>query len=130
MSNSNSGNVLLALLTGAAIGAGVGILYAPDKGTKTRKKLKRKAKEAQRDLNTRLSNAKDQLAETAESKKADFEQKLEDTISNMSYKADDIITTLEAKLEDLRRKNAQFQKGETITPKAAPAKTTTSKPTA
>ena len=31
---NDGGNVLLALLTGAAIGAGIGILYAPDKGGK------------------------------------------------------------------------------------------------
>lgn len=122
MSDNSSGNVLLALLTGAAIGAGIGILYAPDKGTKTRKKLKRKANEAKEEINTRLSSAKDQLAVTAESKRADFEQKLEDTISNMSYKADDIITTLEAKLEDLKRKNAQFQKSEPTPVKTATAK--------
>ena len=39
MSNT-SGNSLLALLTGALIGAGIGILYAPDKGSKTREKIK------------------------------------------------------------------------------------------
>lgn len=32
MTNDN-GNIMLALLTGAAIGAGIGILYAPDKGS-------------------------------------------------------------------------------------------------
>jgi gas vesicle protein len=36
MSN-NTGTTLLALLTGAAIGAGVGILFAPDKGSKQEK---------------------------------------------------------------------------------------------
>ena len=40
MSN-DSGNILLAVLTGAIIGAGAGILYAPDKGEKTRKKNKK-----------------------------------------------------------------------------------------
>ena len=40
MSN-DSGNILLAVLTGAIIGAGAGILYAPDKGEKTRKKIKK-----------------------------------------------------------------------------------------
>ena len=39
---NDSGNTLLALLTGAAIGAGIGILYAPDKGTKTEKGLRKR----------------------------------------------------------------------------------------
>ncbi len=109
MSN-DSGSVLLALLTGAAIGAGVGILYAPEKGEKTRKKIKKKAIAAKDDISQRVSQATDELTQTAESKKMDFERKLEDTISNMSYKADDIIMTLEAKLAELKKKNAQLQK--------------------
>ncbi|SDM09443.1 YtxH domain-containing protein [Kriegella aquimaris] len=109
MSN-DSGNVLLALLTGAAIGAGVGILYAPEKGVKTRKKIKEKAISAKDDIASRVSHATEELTKTADAKKEDFERRLEDTISNMSYKADDIILTLEKKLEDLRKKNAQLQK--------------------
>ncbi|SHE51366.1 YtxH-like protein [Arenibacter palladensis] len=107
---NDSGNTLLALLTGAAIGAGIGILYAPDKGTKTRKRIKKKAMETTDDLTSRISHAKEELTKTAEAKKVDFEQKLEDTISNMSYKADDIISALEKKLADLKNKNAQLQK--------------------
>ena len=106
----NSGNVLLALLTGAAIGAGIGILYAPDEGIKTRKKIKQKALDAKDDLTERIVHAKDELTKTANEKREVFEQKLEDTISNMSYKADDIIVTLERKLEELRKKNAELQK--------------------
>ncbi|MDX1327022.1 MAG: YtxH domain-containing protein [Arenibacter sp.] len=109
MSNS-SGNTLLALLTGAAIGAGIGILYAPDKGIKTRKKIKKKARETSDDLSNRLVHAKEELTKTAEAKKVDFEQKLEETLSTMSYKADDIISALEKKLTDLKAKNAQLQK--------------------
>ena len=109
MSNE-SGNVLLAFLTGAVIGAGVGILYAPDKGEKTRKKIKKKALNAKEDISHRISQAKDELTKTAEEKKADFERRIDETISNMSYKADDIIATLERKLEELKKKNAQLQK--------------------
>ncbi len=109
MSN-NSGNVLVALLTGAVVGAGVGILYAPDKGQKTRKKIKNSAIKAKDDISASISNVKDELTKTADAKKAEFEAKLEDTLSNMSYKADDIIVALEKKLEDLRKKNAQLQK--------------------
>ena len=37
---NNTGNTLLALLAGAAVGKGIGILFAPDKGSKTRKKIR------------------------------------------------------------------------------------------
>lgn len=110
MASSNTGTVLLALLTGAAIGAGVGVLYAPDEGSKTRKKIKEKAQETQEELSARISNAAEELSRTAETKKETFERQLEDAISNMSYKADDIIVGLEKKLAELREKNAQFQK--------------------
>jgi len=44
-SNSN-GKVLLALLGGVALGAILGILFAPEKGSETRKKMVDKAKKA------------------------------------------------------------------------------------
>lgn len=106
----NTGGILLALLTGAAIGAGVGILYAPDEGKETRRKIKEKATDMSHEVTDRLKHAKEELTKTAEEKKEVFEQKLEDAISQMSYKADDIIATLERKLEELRKKNAQLQK--------------------
>jgi len=108
--SKDSGSIMLALLTGAAIGAGVGILYAPDRGDNTRKKISKKAKKTKDDIASRISHATEELTKTAEAKKMDFEAKLDKTISNMSYKADDIILGLEKKLEDLRKKNAQLQK--------------------
>ena len=107
---NESGNTLLALLVGATIGAGIGILYAPNKGVKTRRMIKEKARQTSDDIANRISHATEELTKTAESKKVDFEQKLEETISAMSYKADDIISTLENKLADLKSKNAKLQK--------------------
>ena len=83
--NNNSGNVLLALLTGAAIGGIAGILYAPDKGEETRKRLKDSALKTRDDLNVRLHKAADELTKTADAKKADFDRRLDETISDHAH---------------------------------------------
>lgn len=106
---SKSGNTLLALITGAAIGAGIGILYAPDRGDKTRKKLQKNAKKQQEKLAKQLNETRSNLTDTAKKARANFEVKLNETLSNASYKADDIIVSLENKLEDLRKQNAKLQ---------------------
>lgn len=103
-------NVMLGLLTGVAVGIGAGVLFAPDKGIKTRKKIKNKVVDAKKDITKRVSHAKEEISEVIHSKKTDFEEKLEEKISKMSLKADAIIVNLEQKLEDLRKKNAHLQK--------------------
>ncbi|MCM5662284.1 YtxH domain-containing protein [Galbibacter mesophilus] len=112
--SSNTGNTLLALLTGAAIGAGIGILYAPDKGDNTRKKIQKNAKKTQKELEKQWKKTSSKLGTKADKARAEFESKLEDTLSTMSYKADDILLALEDKLEDLRAKNAKLQKNTTV----------------
>lgn len=105
---SKSSNTLLALVLGGAIGAAAGILYAPDKGEKTRKDLSKKAKKQQAKLTKQLKETQATLTENAQKAKLTFEEKLNDTISTASYKADDVISTLESKLADLRSKNAKL----------------------
>ncbi len=104
--NTNE-NMLFTLLKGAAIGAGIRILYPPDKGTKTRKKIKQKAEDAKHSISERISHAKAELTTTVNKKKEEFEQKLDNTISNMSSKNEDIIASLENKLVELKKKNKQ-----------------------
>ncbi|GAK95909.1 hypothetical protein JCM19294_2691 [Nonlabens tegetincola] len=40
---AKTGNTIIALAAGAALGAIAGILYAPESGKKTRKKLKKRS---------------------------------------------------------------------------------------
>lgn len=61
----NSGKVLLGVLTGVAAGALLGILFAPDKGSETRKKLSKKgsdyADELKNKFNEFIESVTDQL---------------------------------------------------------------------
>ncbi|MGO3182995.1 MAG: YtxH domain-containing protein [Aequorivita sp.] len=123
---SNTGQTLLALLTGAAIGAGIGILYAPEKGSETRDKLNKEAKKAQKKLNKQIKETSDSLSKNAQQARYSFEQKLNDTLSSASYKADDILLAMEDKLESLRKKNAKLQAESEIDKATASAKKATS----
>ena len=123
---SNTGQTLLALLTGAAIGAGIGILYAPDKGSKTRDKLSKEAKRAQKKLNKQIQETSSTLSDRAQRAKISFEQKLNETLSSASYKADDILLAMEDKLEALRKQNAKLQIESTTHQAKATAKKVTS----
>lgn len=105
---SNTGQTLLALLTGAAIGAGIGILYAPDKGSNTRDKLSKETKKAQKRLSKQIKETTHTLSEKANLAKLNFEEKLNQTLSSASYKADDILLAMEDKLEALRKQNAKL----------------------
>lgn len=107
---ANSGSSLLALLTGAAIGAAIGLLYAPDSGENTREKLSKEAQDAKDQFNKKYQETSSNLSSRAKKARIDFEHRLEDTLSSASYKADEILSALESKLDDLRKQNAKLQK--------------------
>jgi gas vesicle protein len=85
-----SGKVVLGVLAGLAAGAALGILFAPDKGTNTRKKIGKKKDEMLDDVkekfnamvdsaSAKLGLAKDAVVETAEKSKV----KLDKATSNI-----------------------------------------------
>jgi gas vesicle protein len=126
---SKSANTLVALAAGVAIGAAVGLLYAPQSGEKTRKKIKKQAKKAQRDIDEQARKTYDQVTEkaseftsslnsTATELKWSVEERIEKALSSASYKADETIVALETKLEQLREQNAKLQKSNTAKAKA------------
>ncbi len=123
---SNTGQTLVAILAGAAIGAGLGILYAPEKGTVTRNKIGKEAKKKQKQLKKSYAETKSNLTEKAQHAKSNFEIKFNETLSAASYKADDIIVAMEEKLEALRVQNAKLQIDSKIDQAAATVKKATS----
>ena len=109
MSN-NTGNSVLALLLGAAIGAGVGILFAPDKGSRTREKIKEGYDDAKNNLKHKFEDASEKLRSRFSGAKYDLDETYEELVSNMSHKTEDVISFLETKLADLKEQNAKLQK--------------------
>ena len=109
MSNK-TGNTVFALLIGAAIGAVVGILLAPDKGSNTRKKIKDGLDHDTNDLKNKFGDLSDNVREKLSDAKFDMEETYEDLVSNMSHKTEDVISFLETKLADLKKANAKLQK--------------------
>lgn len=107
---ANTGSTLLALITGAAIGAAAGLLYAPEKGEETRRKLGEESKKAQGDFNKKYKETSSNISSKAKQARRDFETRLGETLSSASHKADEILEAMESKLEDLRRQNAKLQK--------------------
>jgi gas vesicle protein len=98
MSGRNSESIL-ALLAGAAIGVGLGILFAPDKGSKTREKIK-----------TGFDDLKDEAKEKFSGSKEELKEAVDNLLSKSSYKAEEAFTFLEEKLAELKKQNAKLQK--------------------
>ena len=105
---SKIGNTLAALALGAAIGVGVGILFAPDEGKKTRKRIRKSLEGVSDNLKDKLTHLNENLKE--KKLKGTLEDNVERLLSKSSYKAEEVINALERKLEDLKAAAAKYQK--------------------
>ncbi|MDP4277391.1 MAG: YtxH domain-containing protein, partial [Bacteroidota bacterium] len=75
----STGKVLLGLLAGVATGALLGVLFAPDKGVNTRRKISCKGKELKDDLTEKFDEVIDDISEKFEQMKKDVKGYAEKT---------------------------------------------------
>ena len=78
------GNVVLGVLAGITAGAMLGILFAPDKGSKTRKHILNKGQ----DISDDLQDKYDEFVETMADKYDSAKKEVEDLIAMGQHKID------------------------------------------
>ncbi|MDP1763323.1 MAG: YtxH domain-containing protein [Sediminibacterium sp.] len=76
----STGKILTAVLAGAAIGAIVGILLAPDKGSETRKKISEEGKRLADDVKDKFRKGKEKL----NGLKEDFERTVKEKVDEFA----------------------------------------------
>jgi len=64
----NTSKILTALVVGAAVGAVLGILYAPDKGSETRKKVNEEGKKMSDAIKNKFNEVKEKMASAKDDK--------------------------------------------------------------
>lgn len=77
---NNTGKIITAVAAGAAAGAILGILFAPDKGSETRRKINEQGKKLADDVKNRMEKVKVKCNEI----KDDFEKKVRETAEELA----------------------------------------------
>lgn len=86
--NMKTGKMILSLVAGiaagAAVGAAFGILYAPDKGTETRRKISQRGEELKDNLKHKFENVKGEAHDLLDKGKSKIYEAKNDVTTNSS----------------------------------------------
>ena len=93
----STGKILLGLLAAGAAGAVLGILFAPEKGSTTRKKINRKSEDLVDGIEEKYSTLMDDIADQYESVK----ERATRAIENMKANSTRVIDNGKAKAGDI-----------------------------
>jgi len=97
------------LVLGVLVGAGIGVLLAPEKGETTRNKLKKEGKAIKEQLTKDFKEVKDDVSKATKSGKTQFNEDLKGFTSKASHEADKAISFLEKQLAALKERNKKLQ---------------------
>lgn len=76
----NNNNLVTAVIAGIAAGAVLGVLFAPDKGTETRNKIKDEGKKFAEGIKNRLQKEKEKMTSFKEDFTKAVKEKVEELV--------------------------------------------------
>jgi gas vesicle protein len=85
-----SGKVFLGIIAGVAVGAILGILFAPDKGWNTRKRISKKAEDVTDDLKEKFDEFLDSISvkvDEAKEQASDISEKVKSKVTDVKKEA-------------------------------------------
>ncbi len=93
---SNNSKIVIGMATAAVVGAAIGLMFAPEKGTDLRKMVKKNANSWADELLTAIQNGKDsanQLADDVQGKAKSWKNKAKEEIEDAVEVTDKHIRT-------------------------------------
>jgi gas vesicle protein len=111
--SDNRTDALMAFLLGAAVGAGVALLLAPQSGEETRRQLGDGARRLGHDLDERLQSAKGELAKRAHDVKEELTHRASDLKEELATRTADVKTAVNAGRDAYARARTAGEPGPT-----------------
>ena len=96
-------NTLFGFAAGTAVGVGLGILFAQDKGENTRKKIKDSVRDTVDELKEQLESLTKSLRNKSSEIKGTLEERVDNLLSDTDYNSEDLIDLLEKKLASMKK---------------------------
>ena len=96
-------NTLFGFAAGTAVGVGLGLLFAQDKGENTRKKIKDSVRDTVDELKEQLESLTKSLRNKSSEIKGTLEERVDNLLSDTDYNSEDLIDLLEKKLASMKK---------------------------
>ncbi len=98
----NSGKVILGALAGIAAGATLGILFAPDKGTATRKKIAKGGSDYMDELSGKFNEFVEDITHKFETMKEEAARMADNGKAKVDKALNEVATTSYSKTQDAK----------------------------
>ena len=100
---SKIANTLFGFAAGTAVGVGLGLLFAQDKGENTRKKIKDSVRDTVDELKEQLESLTKSLRNKSSEIKGTLEERVDNLLSDTDYNSEDLIDLLKKKLASMKK---------------------------